>query len=115
METLDIQKIKAQTGGELRCRKIRKPAFSFSPPIHDLDLRRQAYVNLCKWHKGDKLTNKQVFREAMRHGIDHPKELTAEQCAQGVAACQKLLKEHKEDAEGLRREHLQTGMNSHQI
>ena len=30
-----------------------------------------------------------------------------EQCAQGAAACQKLLKEHKEDAEGLRREHLQ--------
>jgi hypothetical protein len=43
----------------------------------------------------------------MRHGIDHPKELTAEQCAQGVAACQKLLKEHKKDAEGLRQEHLQ--------
>jgi hypothetical protein len=37
----------------------------------------------------------------MRHGIDHPKELTVEQCAQGAAACQKLLKEHKEDAEGL--------------
>jgi hypothetical protein len=42
----------------------------------------------------------------MRHGIDHPKELTAEQCAQGMAACRKLLKEHKEDGEGLRREHL---------
>jgi hypothetical protein len=43
----------------------------------------------------------------MRHGIDHPKELTAEQCAEGAAACQKLLKEHKENAEGLRQEHLQ--------
>jgi hypothetical protein len=43
----------------------------------------------------------------MRHGIDHSKELTVEQCAQGVAACQKLLKEHKEDVEGLSREHLQ--------
>ena len=43
----------------------------------------------------------------MRHGIVHPKELTAEQCAQGAAACRKLLKEHKEDAEGLHQEHLQ--------
>jgi hypothetical protein len=102
METLDIQKIEAQTGGKLRCRKIRKPALPFSPPIRNLDLQRGAYVNLCKWHKGDKLTNKHIFREAMRHDIDHSKELTAEQCAQGAAVCQKLLKEHKEDAEGLR-------------
>ncbi len=42
----------------------------------------------------------------MRHGIAHPKQLTAEQCTQGVAACQKLLKEHKEDAESLHQEHL---------
>jgi hypothetical protein len=107
METLDDQKIEAQTGGELQCRKIHKPALPFSPPICDLDLRRRAYVNLCKWHKGDKPTNKHIFQEAMRHGIDHSKKLTPEQCAQGAAACQKLLKEHKEDAEGLRQEHLQ--------
>jgi hypothetical protein len=61
METLDVQKIKAQTEGKLRCRKIRKPALPFSQPICDLDLQRWAYVNLCKWHKGDKLTNKYVF------------------------------------------------------
>jgi hypothetical protein len=107
METLNVQKIEVQTGGKLRCGKIRKPALAFSPPIRNLDLQRLAYINLCKWHKGDKLTNKHVFREAIRHGIDHPKELTAGQCAQGATACQKLLKEHKEDAEGLRQEHLQ--------
>ena len=43
----------------------------------------------------------------MTHGFDHPKELTAKQCAQGAAACPKLLKEHKEDAKGLHQEHLQ--------
>jgi hypothetical protein len=102
MEILNVQKIEAQTEGELRCRKIHKPALPFSPPIHNLDLQRRAYTNSCKWHKGDKLTNKHVFQEAMRHGIDHSKELTVEQCAQRAAACQKLLKEHKEDAEGLR-------------
>jgi hypothetical protein len=53
METLNAQKIEAQTGGELRCRKIRKPALPFRPPIHDLDLWHRAYVNLVKWHKGD--------------------------------------------------------------
>jgi hypothetical protein len=30
-----------------------------------------------------------------------------EQCAQGAAACRKLLKEHKDNAESLRQEHLQ--------
>jgi hypothetical protein len=75
METLDAQKIKAQTGGELRCRKIQKPALPFSPPIRDLDLRRWAYVNLVKWHEGDQLVTNMSFErpEAMRHGIAHPK------------------------------------------
>ncbi len=61
METLNVQKIEAQTGGKLCCRKIQKPALPFSPPIRDLDLQRQAYVNLAKWHKGDQLSNKHVF------------------------------------------------------
>ena len=43
----------------------------------------------------------------MRHGIAHPKQLTAEQCAQEAAACRKLLKEHNDNAESLRQEHLQ--------
>jgi hypothetical protein len=42
----------------------------------------------------------------MRHGIAHPKQFTVEQWAQGVAACWKLLKEHKDNAKSLRREHL---------
>ncbi len=61
METLDAQKIKAQTGGKLCCRKIQKPALPFSPPIRDLDLWRRAYVNLVKWHEGGQLSNKHVF------------------------------------------------------
>jgi hypothetical protein len=42
----------------------------------------------------------------MRHGIAHPKQLTGEQCTQGAAACQKLLKEHKDNVDSLCREHL---------
>ncbi len=107
METFNAQKIKAQTGCEPRCRKIQKPALPFSPPICDLDLWHRTYVNLVKWYKGDQLTNKHVFQEAMRNGIAHPIQLTTEQCAQGSAACWKLLKEHMDNAESLHQEHLQ--------
>ncbi len=48
LDRLDIQKTKIQRGGERQCRKIKKPALPFSPPIQELDLRQQAYVNLVK-------------------------------------------------------------------
>jgi hypothetical protein len=45
------------------------------------------------WHKGEKMTNGNVFRAAWRAGIKNPKSLTAEECAAGAETCRKLIKE----------------------
>jgi hypothetical protein len=58
------------------------------------------------WHKGDKKSNGNVFRAAVRAGINRPKPLTAEECITGAAACRKLIKEKASKASHLRREHL---------
>jgi hypothetical protein len=83
----------------------KTPALPFSPPIQELNLHRQAYVNLVKWHKNSQSSSEHVFRKAACHGIENPRKLTVKQCKQGAAACRKLLKEHKNDANHLRRVH----------
>jgi hypothetical protein len=106
LDRLDIQKTEIQRGGERKCRKINKPALPFSPPIQELDLCQQAYVNLVKWHKNGQSSSKHVFCKAACHGIENPRKLTVKQCKQGAAACRKLLKEHKKDVNHLRKVHL---------
>jgi hypothetical protein len=101
MERVDTQKSEIQLGGEQRCRKIRWPSQPFSPPIRGIDLRRRAYVIMEAWHKGDKMTNGNVFRAAARAGIKKPKSLTAKECSARAAACRKLIKEMGSEAHQL--------------
>ncbi len=61
---------------------------------------------MVKWHQSGQSRSKHVFCKAACHGIKNPKRVTAKQCAQEVAVCRKLLKEHKEDSSCLRQEHL---------
>ncbi len=106
MEQVDTQKTETQTGGKRWCRKIRRSPQLFSPQIQGIDFRWQAYVNLVAWHKGNKSTNGNVFRAVVQAGISRLKALTVEECAVGVAACHKLLKEKESQASQWRREHL---------
>ena len=47
-----------------------------------------------------------MFRAVVQAGISRLKALTVEECAVGVAACHKLLKEKESQASQWRREHL---------
>ena len=98
-----MQKSKIQRGGEHRCRKITKPFLPFSPQVQGINMRRRAYVNMVAWHKlGKPLKGKHVLRAAAGAGIKNPKKLTISECAKGVTACQKLLKQQESQAGHLR-------------
>jgi hypothetical protein len=81
-------------------------ALEFSPPISKIDLQQRAYVNLAQWHRGNKKANGKIIGEAVQHGRQNPKQLTAVQCKQGASACRKLLKEQKDNAKHLRLDYL---------
>jgi hypothetical protein len=57
---------------------------------------------MVAWHKGDKMSNGNVIRLAAQEGISRSKTLTCEECAAGVAACHKLLKEKESQASQFR-------------
>ena len=59
-----------------------------------------------RWHKGNKKSNRNVFRVAAKAGISRPETLTDDNCATGAAACRKLIKEKESEASQMRREQL---------
>ena len=107
LEGIDIQRSEIQRGGECQCRKIVKPKLPFSPPIRGINMQRRAYTNLVAWHKKGGGSGGNVFRAALRAGIERPRSLTVSECEAGIKACKQLMVEQEEKAGLLRRKHLQ--------
>jgi hypothetical protein len=70
-------------------------------------MRRRAYTNLVAWHKKGGGSGGNVFRVALRAGIECPRSLTLSKCLAGIKACKQLMAEQEEKAGLLRRKHLQ--------
>ncbi len=106
LEAIDKQRSEIQRGGERQCRKIVKPKLPFSPPIRGIDMRRRAFTNLVAWHRKGGGLGGNVFRAALRAGIEHPRSLTVSECLAGIKACKQPMAEQEEKAGLLRRKHL---------
>jgi hypothetical protein len=78
----------------------------FSEPVRTYHYRRRAYQCLLNVLEGTAHNASNTYRDALRCGIPAPCLLDADQCRDGVKACERRLQLLKGQAVGLRRVHL---------
>ena len=91
MQILDTQMEEMQRGSEHRCRQIFSTAMPFSEPVRVYHLRRRAYQGLLNVLTPDGRTRNasNAYRDALRCGIPFPRLLSADQCRDGIEACER--------------------------
>jgi hypothetical protein len=78
----------------------------FSEPVRTYHYRRRAYQGLMKALEGMARNVSNTYCNALRCGIPTPRLLDADQCRDGVEACERCLQSLKGQAVGLRKVHL---------
>jgi hypothetical protein len=106
MQTLDTQMEEMQWGSETQCRHMFSTAMPFSEPVRTYHFRQRAYQGLLKALEGTAHNASNAYRDALRCGIPTPRLLDADQCRDGVEACERRLQSLKSQAVGLRKVHL---------
>ena len=91
---------------ERRCRRIHKCALDFSPPVNYWWCRAQAYKRLIAHKEGKHVDLSRAVRRSGRYNIDNPRDLTLQQCRDGLKYCKARQKTLRTSAKGLRKVHL---------
>ncbi len=106
MQTLDTQMEEMQRGSKNQCRQIFSMAMPFSELVRTYHYRRRAYQGLLNVLEGTARNASNTYCNALRCGIPAPRLLDADQCRDGIKACERRLQLLKGQAVGLRRVHL---------
>ncbi len=108
MQILDNQMEEMQRGSERQSRQIFSTAMPFSEPVRVYHLCCRAYQGLLNALNldGKSRNASNMYRDALRCGIPTPRHLTADQCRDGVEACERRLHSLKGQSVGLWRVHL---------
>jgi hypothetical protein len=107
MQTLDTQMKEMQRGSETQCCHMFSTAMPFSEPVRTYHFWRRAYQGLLKALEGPARNASNAYCDALCCGIPTPRLLDADQCRDGVEACERRLQSLKAQAVGLRKVHLQ--------
>jgi hypothetical protein len=107
MQTLDTQMEEMQRGSENQCRQIFSTAMPFREPVRTYHYRRRAYQGLLNALEGTACNASKTYHNALCCDIPTPCLLDADQCRDGVEACERRLQSLKGQAVGLRKVHLQ--------
>lgn len=112
MQILDTQMEEMQRGSEHQCRQIFSTAMPFSEPVKVYHLRRRAYQGLLNalTPDGKSRNASNAYRDALRCGIPTPRLLSADQCRDGIEACERRLHSLKGQSVGLRKVHLRDSL-----
>ena len=108
--TIHKQIAQIRLHAESTCRKILKPALEFSPTVQYWYDRAHAYIRLIKIKSGEARTHTDISRAmrfAARKNINDPRNLTLEQCQDGLTACRIRQKELRRSSTSLRRQFTQ--------
>jgi hypothetical protein len=106
MQILDTQMEEMQQGSENQCHQIFSTAMPFSEPVRTYHFRRKAYQGLLHALSGKSRNVSNAYRDALRCGIPAPRLLSANQCRDGVEACERRLQSLRGQSVGLRKVHL---------
>ena len=106
INTIHRQIDEIRTHAERKCRKIHRCALEFSPPVQYWWNRAQAYKRLIAHKEGRHVDLSRAVRRAGRHNIDNPRELSLEQCHDGLKYCKARQRTLRKSAKGLRKVHL---------
>ena len=80
-----------QRGSKTQCRHIFLTAMPFSEPVRTYHFWRRAYQGLLKALEGTARNVSNTYRDALRCGIPTLRLLDADQCRDGVEACERRL------------------------
>jgi len=106
MQRLDTQMEEMQRGSEQQCRLLFSMAMPFSKPVRTYHYRRRAYQGLLNILELTAHNASNAYRDALRCGIPSSRLLNAEQCRDGIEACERRLQFLKGQSVGLRKVHL---------
>jgi hypothetical protein len=81
-------------------------AMPFSEPVRTYHYCCRAYQGLLNVREGTARNASNTYRDALRCGIPAPRLLDADQCRDGVEACERRLQLLKGQEVGLRKVHL---------
>jgi hypothetical protein len=105
MQGVDSQMVEMQRASEHQCRQIFATQLPFSKPVCSIHLCRRAYQALSKCPP-DRPQRSNVFRDALKAGIEEPCLLSKDQFLDGAEACKCQLCPLKGQAGGLHQVHL---------
>ena len=106
MQALDTQMEEMQRGSENQCHQIFSTAMPFSEPVRTYHPRRRAYQGLLRALSGEARNVSNAYCDTLRRGIPAPHLLSANQCRDGVEACERHQQSLKGQSVGLRKTHL---------
>ena len=95
-------------GAEQHCRKILKPAVSFSPPVKFWYDKIHAYQQLIRLKEGGHpgMNRDHTYRLARHKNIQHPYDLSVDQCKEGIRLAKLQQKEVRKQEVLHRKSHL---------
>ena len=106
MQLLDTQMEEMQRGSENQCRQIFHTAMPFCEPVRTYHFRRRAYQALLHVLSGKSRNVSNAYWEALQCGIPALCLLSANQCRDGVEACERRLQLLQGQSVGLQKVHL---------
>jgi hypothetical protein len=106
MQILDTQMEDMQRGSKTQCRQIFSTAVPFSEPVRTYHYRHRAYQGLLNVLEGTAHNASNTYWDALHCGIPALSLLNADQCRDGVKACERRLQSLKGQSVGLRKVHL---------